>query len=127
MVTAIPIDTLPHIVIVGGGITGLSAAHTLAGHAQVTLLEAADRIGGKLVSARLETPLGQVIVDGGAESFITRKPEAYNLALELGLEDELLDPGAETKGVYLWRDNAMLEVPTNPVALLRSRKASRDC
>jgi protoporphyrinogen/coproporphyrinogen III oxidase len=119
-----PLKTRPQVVIVGGGITGLSAAHTLAGQARVTLLESDARLGGKLRSATLETSLGKAIVDGGAESFITRKPEAYNLALELGLQAELLDPGAETMGVYLWRDNAMLEVPTNPAALLRTRLLS---
>ena len=110
------------VIVVGGGITGLSAAHALnkAG-AQVTLLEAGAQLGGKLCTVTLETALGKAVIDGGAESFITRKPEAYQLALELGLQDELRDPGAETKGVYLWKQNEMLEVPTNPGTFFRSR------
>jgi protoporphyrinogen/coproporphyrinogen III oxidase len=108
------------VIVVGGGITGLSAAHALnkAG-AHVTLLEADSQLGGKLCTVTLETPLGKAVIDGGAESFITRKPEAYRLALELGLRHELRDSGAETKGVYLWQ-NEMLEVPTNPGAFFRS-------
>jgi protoporphyrinogen/coproporphyrinogen III oxidase len=116
----------PHrVTIVGGGITGLSAAHALnkAG-AHVTLLEANSQLGGKLCTVTLETPLGKAMIDGGAESFITRKPEAYRLALELGLQDALHDSGAETKGVYLWNKNQMLEVPTNPGAFFRSRLLS---
>ena len=113
------------VIVVGGGITGLSAAHALnkAG-AQVTLLEAGAQLGGKLCTVTLETPLGKAVIDGGAESFITRKPEAYQLALELGLQNELRDSGAETKGVYLWKETQMLEVPTNPGAFFRSRLLS---
>jgi protoporphyrinogen/coproporphyrinogen III oxidase len=115
-------DSSRRVIIVGGGITGLSAAHALnkAG-TQVTLLEAGSQLGGKLCTVTLETPLGQAVIDGGAESFITRKPEAYRLALELGLQHELRDPGAETKGVCLWKDHQMTAVPTNPGAFFRSR------
>ena len=60
------------------------------------------------------------MIDGGAESFITRKPEAYRLALELGLQNQLRDSGAETKGVYVWTEDQMREVPTNPGAFVRS-------
>ena len=122
--TAVLNKSHPHIVIVGGGITGLSAAHALSGRARVTLLESDSKLGGQLTTATLETPHGTAVVDGGAESFITRKPEAYELALELGLEAALVNPGAETKGVYLLRDGAMLEVPTSPPALLRSKLLS---
>jgi protoporphyrinogen/coproporphyrinogen III oxidase len=109
------------VIIVGGGITGLSAAHALnkAG-AHVTLLEAGSQLGGKLCTLTLETPLGKAVIDGGAESFVTRKPEAYQLALELGLGSELHDSGAETKGVYLWTEDQMTEIPTSPGAFFRS-------
>ena len=119
-------NSSPHgskrVIIVGGGITGLSAAHTLnkAG-ARVTLFEAGSQLGGKLCTVTLETALGNAVIDGGAESFITRKPEAYRLALELGLQDALRDSGAETEGVYIWTDNQMREVPTNPGAFFRSK------
>jgi protoporphyrinogen/coproporphyrinogen III oxidase len=110
-----------NVVIVGGGITGLSAALELAGKANLTLLEQSNRLGGKLCTAKLETPLGTAIVDGGAESFITRKPEAYNLVQELGLE--VLE-SAETKGVFLWRDQEILQVPTSPLTFLTSKLLS---
>ena len=107
--------------IVGGGITGLSAALELAGKAEVILLEQSNRLGGKLYTAHLETPLGRAIVDGGAESFITRKPEAYNLVQELGLE--MLE-STETKGVFLLRDQEILQVPTSPLTFLTSKLLS---
>ena len=109
------------VIIVGGGIAGLSAALELSGRAEVTLLEAAARLGGKLGSVNLQTPFGVSVVDAGAESFVTRKPEAYDLLLELGLQDSIYQPEADTSGVYLLRDRQIQPVPTSPLALLRSR------
>ena len=109
------------IIVIGGGIAGLSAAWELSNRADVTVLEASATLGGKLTSANLETSFGVSIVDGGAESFVTRKAAAYGLLLELGLEDQILEPEADTSGVYLLRDGHEIQpVPTSPLALLRS-------
>ncbi len=109
------------IIVVGGGIAGLSAAWELSERADVTLLEANATPGGKLLSASLETPFGVSIVDASAESFVTRKPAAYQLLLELGLQDQILEPEVDTSGVYLMRDRQIQPVPTSPLALLRSK------
>lgn len=73
---------MSRIAIVGGGITGLTAAWHLAtrhpGH-EVVLLESTDRLGGKLDSIRIA---GHV-VDGGAESVLARRPEALELLAEI--------------------------------------------
>ncbi len=110
------------VVIIGAGITGLSAAYALRQKAKVTILEKSAILGGKLQTAHLETPLGTAIVDGGAESCITRKPAAYDLINELGLD--VLDGGAETKGIFLLHDQEILEVPTNPMAFLTTKLLS---
>lgn len=78
---------LPHVVVVGGGISGLAAAWFLTRgangpRASVTLLEAADEVGGKL---RVRD-IGGVGVDVGAEAMLATRPEAVNLCKELGLE-----------------------------------------
>ena len=117
------------IIIVGGGIAGLSAAWELSRRgdmalADVTLLEASATLGGKLTTANLKTPFGVSLVDGGAESFVTRKPEAYDLLLELGLQAEILEPEADTSGVYLLREGLVQAVPTSPLALLCSKLLS---
>jgi oxygen-dependent protoporphyrinogen oxidase len=109
------------IVIVAGGIAGMSAAlecSTRSGM-RVTLVEASGALGGKLQTASLETPLGSAIVDGAAESFVTRKPEALTLAHELGLQDEVLEPGSEMRGVSVVRGGRVLRVPTSPTGFLR--------
>jgi oxygen-dependent protoporphyrinogen oxidase len=72
------------VAVVGAGISGLSAAHRLRAQcppARVTVLEAAERVGGKLRTAGLA---GRPF-DVGAEAFLVRRPEALDLAAELGL------------------------------------------
>ncbi|CAJ1499770.1 protoporphyrinogen oxidase [[Mycobacterium] kokjensenii] len=71
--------------IVGGGISGLAAAHrlraTLGDGVDITVFDPADRLGGIL---RTET-LGGLNVDVGAEAFVARRPEVPALLSELGL------------------------------------------
>ncbi len=71
--------------VVGGGVAGLSAALELvaAGH-DVTVLEASDRVGGKLRRAQV----AGVTVDVGAEAMLNRRPEGVDLARALDLPIE---------------------------------------
>lgn len=73
------------VVVVGGGLAGLVAARDLAaaGHS-VEVLEAADRVGGKLHRASV----AGVTVDVGAEAMLNRRPEGVALARALGLPIE---------------------------------------
>ncbi|MBV2366144.1 protoporphyrinogen oxidase [Streptomonospora nanhaiensis] len=87
----------PHVVVVGAGVSGLTAAHRLTrSGARVTVLEAAPRIGGKLHA----TPFAGVPVDAGAESVLARRPEALDLIAELGLSDRLVHPAPVPASLY---------------------------
>ncbi len=87
----------PHVVVVGGGVSGLTAAHRLAGRgATVTVVEAADSPGGKLSASRV----AGVPVDAGAEAVLARRPEAVDLFRELGLADRVVHPGPGAAAVY---------------------------
>jgi oxygen-dependent protoporphyrinogen oxidase len=70
------------MIVVGGGISGLTAARDLAaaGH-DVLLLEGSDRLGGKLRRGEV----AGVAVDVGAEAMINRRPEGVALAIATGL------------------------------------------
>ncbi|MER8043708.1 protoporphyrinogen oxidase [Streptomyces sp. NPDC094032] len=87
----------PDVVVVGGGIAGLAAAHRLVtSGARVTLLEAGDRLGGKLLAGEI----AGAPVDLGAESLLARRPEAIALARRVGLADRLLAPATTTASVW---------------------------
>ncbi len=80
-----------HVAVVGGGISGLVAAHEFAKVGmQVTLLEAAGRLGGALRSAEV----AGIRLDVGAESFATRGGHVRRLIDELGLGDAVQQPDA---------------------------------
>lgn len=83
------------VAVIGGGIAGLSAAHRLLTAAppetiDVTVLEANDRLGGWV---RSESFAGRA-VDFGPDSLLVRTPWAAELCRELGIEQELVAPGA---------------------------------
>ncbi len=99
-----------HVVVIGGGIAGLAAAHRLvATGLRVTLLEATDRLGGKLMTGEI----AGVQVDLGAESMLARRPEAVALAEAVGLGDRLQPPA--TASASLWTRDALRPMPKGHV------------
>ncbi len=104
------------IAIIGGGITGLSAAWELQRRGtEFTLLEASERWGGKVISSKLELKDGaHFLVEGGPDTLITRKPEAWDLATELGLLDQVTNPGSETSGTYVLDHASLHPIPVSP-------------
>ncbi|MET8942563.1 protoporphyrinogen oxidase [Streptomyces sp. NPDC004542] len=104
-----PTDT-GHVVVIGAGIAGLAAAHRLLGRgARVTVLEASDRVGGKLLPGEI----AGVRVDLGAESMLARRPEAVDLAREAGLADRLQPPATATASI--WTRGALRPMPKGHV------------
>jgi oxygen-dependent protoporphyrinogen oxidase len=80
--------TTPRVVIVGGGMAGLSAAwecHTL--DVPAVVLEAAPRTGGVVQTWRADG----LIFDGGPDAFLVSKTGAITLCRELGIEPELVE------------------------------------
>lgn len=70
-----------HVVVIGGGISGLAAAYHLRDHADVTLIEASDRLGGAIHTLEL----GGVRIEAGADAFVAARPEINELCAALGL------------------------------------------
>lgn len=110
----------PLVAVVGGGISGLTAAWRLVGAgADVVVLEGRDRCGGALRRG----PVGDVVVDLGAESVLARRPEAVALMTELGLGDDLVHPATATAAVasrgalHPVPPRTLMGVPGDPGAL----------
>ncbi|MEU8245100.1 protoporphyrinogen oxidase [Nonomuraea sp. NPDC048916] len=84
---------MAHVVVIGGGISGLAAAwHLRQGGGErirVTVLEGGPRVGGKLLASEV----AGVSVDAGAEAMLARRPEGKELAKAVGLGDDLMSPG----------------------------------
>ncbi|WP_105968711.1 protoporphyrinogen oxidase [Streptomyces geranii] len=99
-----------HVVVIGGGIAGLAAAHRLLDRGVlVTVLEASDRVGGKLLPGEI----AGARVDLGAESMLARRPEAVALAREVGLDDRLQPPATSTASI--WTRGALRPFPKGHV------------
>jgi oxygen-dependent protoporphyrinogen oxidase len=113
------------IAVVGGGITGLSAAYELVTGTEgieVVVLEASRRWGGKIRTGEL----GGLAVDEAADAFLARVPDAVGLCRQLGLGDQLVTPA--TSRAYLYSlgelrpfpEGGVLGVPTDLHALAAS-------
>ncbi|MFI1364262.1 protoporphyrinogen oxidase [Streptomyces griseochromogenes] len=99
-----------HVVVIGAGVAGLAAAHRLLGRGtRVTVLEASDRVGGKLLPGEI----AGVRVDLGAESMLARRPEAVALAREVGLAERLRQPATATASI--WTRGALRPMPKGHV------------
>ena len=98
--------TSRHVVVVGGGIAGLAAAHALgSAGVRVTVLEGSAQVGGKLRTGEL----AGLDVEEGAETFLARVPEALDLAHAVGLGDAITHPA--TSSAAVWARGALRPLP----------------
>lgn len=115
----------PDVVIIGGGISGLSAAHALVKRGVgFLLLEAADRWGGVIRTERADG----FLLEAGPDAVLAQKPEAVALCRELGLGERLTPTHRTTRAVYVLHrgrlhrlpEGMTLAVPTRMGPLLAS-------
>ena len=131
---------MKQVIVIGGGIAGLSAAYYLqkkmaligsddATDIRVTVLEASNRWGGKITTDRLPFEGGQFIVEGGPDTFLATKPYAKALCEELGLGRRLHGTNPEQRNTYVLHrgqllplpDGLAMMIPTNVEAILKTR------
>ncbi|HEV3330807.1 MAG TPA: protoporphyrinogen oxidase [Bryobacteraceae bacterium] len=114
---------MPGVVIIGGGISGLSAAYYLAKRGvPSTILEPRPRLGGVIQTEHIDG----CTVEAGPDSFISAKPAALELIGELGLADQVIGSNDFSRKTYVWKrgrlvplpDGLMMMVPTKIMPLL---------
>ncbi len=115
----------PHVVVIGGGISGLAAAWRLCRErhdVDITVLEASSHVGGKLRVSELEG----IALDEGAESMLATRPEALRLTREAGLGDDIVHPAGRSPMLFVGGDlvplptGLVMGVPTDLTVLARS-------
>jgi oxygen-dependent protoporphyrinogen oxidase len=98
------------VVIIGGGITGLAAAYRLqqiAPEVEIILIEASERLGGKIGSERFEG----FLIEAGPDCFLSRKPRGIGLCEELGVTAELQGRDPAHRKTYVLRHGRLHRLP----------------
>lgn len=105
------------VLVAGGGITGLAAAWELARHGvPVTLVDPSPALGGKIATEAIDG----FLVEHGPDSFLAARPAAVDLAIELGLRDELVGV-LEPRMVYVRHRERMVPMPEGMGLVLPGR------
>jgi oxygen-dependent protoporphyrinogen oxidase len=104
----------PRVVVIGGGISGLAAAFRLrelsdanGQDIDLKLLEAGPRLGGALKTIERD----DFLIEGGADSFISEKVEAINLAARLGIAERLIETKSQNRRSFIVRNGKLRAVP----------------
>ena len=102
------------LVVVGGGISGLAAAHRAVELARergrevaLTLLEAGDRLGGTIRTERRDG----FLIECGPDSFLSEKPWALALCRRLGIESQLVRTDDRFRKVFVWYRGRLHPLP----------------
>jgi len=104
---------MKRIAIIGGGISGLSAAYTIEEKrrsgtpVEYVLFESKPRLGGVLFTERVDGCL----VEAGPDSFLTEKPWAADLCTRLGLGDQLIGSNDAARKTYILAKNKLVVMP----------------
>jgi len=122
--------SVKHVVVVGGGISGLSTAYFLQERVresgepiEILLVEKDRHLGGSILTERVDG----FVIEGGPDCFLSEKPWTLRLCERLGMEDQLLNTNENRRTFILSRgklhalpEGFMLLVPTSMMPFVRS-------
>jgi oxygen-dependent protoporphyrinogen oxidase len=112
------------VIVIGGGITGLSAAYRLFELSsiqnqkiEIILLEKQNRIGGTIRTEHIDG----FLIENGPDSFITTKPWALNLCRRIGLESELIETNTHNRNTFVVLQGKLQPIPEGFFVLAPTR------
>ena len=115
--------TTPRVIVIGGGITGLSAAFTLQDEARrrgaplsLTVLDASATPGGHAQTIEADG----FLIEAGPNGFLNREPETLALVEALGLNPRLVNARKEANRRFILRGGRLCQVPDSPPSLITS-------
>lgn len=114
---------MKHIVIIGGGISGLATAYFLKENGfdlkvdKLTILEAKDRLGGNIRTIKDE----EYLIEAGPDSFLSEKPWAMMLCKKLGLEESLLPTDSRFQKTYIYSGNKLHSMPEGLILMVPTK------
>jgi len=110
-------NNLPSIII-GGGISGLSAAYYLAKrNLPSILIESAPQLGGVIQTQSV----ADCLLEGGPDSFLAAKPEALTLIGELGLAGDVIGSNDHQRSTWILKNGRMLPLPDGLMMMVPTR------
>lgn len=108
----------PKLAVIGGGITGLAAAHRLTTMgAKVVMVEKSSRLGGKVMTEHSDG----FLIESGPDSFVSGKASVMGLAEELGITNRVISSRPEHRGSYVWWGGRLHPLPEGLLLMAPSR------
>jgi oxygen-dependent protoporphyrinogen oxidase len=113
---------MKRIAVIGAGIGGLAAAHTLKKYRDsgkeldITLFESNERCGGKIMSKRIDG----FLCEYGPNAILDNRPAAMTLCEEAGLKDKILRSNDAARKRFILSNNTLHQLPEGPGSFLKS-------
>ena len=114
---------MKRIAIIGGGISGLTAAFTLEQRRRAgvpleyVLYESSSHLGGVISTEFVDG----CVVEAGPDSFLTEKPWAADLCREVGLEDQLISSNDTERKTYILLKGRLVPIPDGLMFMVPTR------
>ncbi|WP_418790817.1 protoporphyrinogen oxidase [Phosphitispora sp. TUW77] len=111
------------VIVIGGGITGLSAAYMLqkavesGKQVDYLLVEKDNRLGGKIWTEEIDG----YIVEGGPDCFLSDKPGCFDMARDTGIEERIIPSNDASKRTYVFADKKLNRLPDGLMGLVPTK------